>query len=232
MTNKKLIFLSMLVLFILSIGMVSAADDVSGQIDDISMDSSQDMVSIGPNDLNDGSSELLNDDGSGETDEPTDNGDIPVENKTFDAIQNAIVQASENDTIILNGTYTSTGKNMIIVNKAVTIQGVENAVLDGNNFKTRFRIDAPNVIFKDICFKNFKFDDNETAIIITKNGITINNCSFMNNTGVITAIIANGGICKITDSKFSNNANAFGAIYLNKAELDISNSSLDRKSVV
>lgn len=221
----------MLVLFILSIGMVSAADDISGQIDDISMDSSQDMVSIGPNDLNDGSSELLNDDGSGETDEPTDNGDIPVENKTFDAIQNAIVQASENDTILLNGTYTSTGKNMIIVNKAVTIQGVENAVLDGNNFKTRFRIDVPNVIFKDICFKNFKFDDNETAIIITKNGITINNCSFMNNTGVITAILANGGICKITDSKFSNNANAFGAIYLNEAELDISNSSFNGNKI-
>ena len=157
MTNKRLIFLSMLVLFILSIGMVSAADDISGQIDDISIDSSQDMVSIGPNDLNDGSSELLNDDGSGETDEPTDNGDIPVENKTFDAIQNAIVQAAENDTIILNGTYTSTGKNMIIVNKAVTIQGVENAVLDANQFKTRFRIDVPNVIFKDICFKNSPF---------------------------------------------------------------------------
>ena len=231
MTNKRLIFISMFVLFILSIGMVSAADDISGQIDDISIDSSQDMVSIGPNDLNDGSSELLNDDGSGETDEPTDNGDIPVENKTFDAIQNAIVQASENDTIILNGTYTSTGKNMIIVNKAVTIQGVENAVLDGNNFKTRFRIDAPNVIFKDICFKNFKFDDNETAIIITKNGITVNNCSFMNNTGVITAILANGGICKITDSKFSNNANAFGATYLNKAELDISNSSFNGNKI-
>lgn len=225
MTNNKLIFISMLVLFILSIGMVSAADDMSGQIDDVSIDSSQDMVSIGPDDLNDGSSELLNDDeGSGETDEPTDNGEIPVEDKTFDAIQNAIVQASENDTIILNGTYTSTGKNMIIVNKAVTIQGVENAVLDANQFKTRFRIDVPNVIFKDICFKNFKFDDNETAIIITKNGITVNNCSFINNTGVITAIIANGGVCEITDSKFSNNANAFGAIYLNKAELIISNS--------
>ncbi len=224
MNNKKLIFISMLVLFILSIGMVSAADDISGQIDDISIDSSQDMVSIGPDDLNDGSSELLNDDGSGETDEPTDNGDIPVEDKTFDDIQNAIVQASENDTVILNGTYTSTGKNMIIVNKAVTIQGVENAVLDANQFKTRFRIDVPNVIFKDICFKNFSFDDNETAIIITKNGITVNNCSFINNTGVITAIIANGGVCEITDSKFSNNANAFGAIYLNKAELIISNS--------
>ncbi|MCQ2961359.1 MAG: right-handed parallel beta-helix repeat-containing protein [archaeon] len=231
MTNKRLIFLSMLVLFILSIGMVSAADDMSGQIDDISMDSSQDVLSIGSNDLNDGNSELLNDDDSGETDEPTDNGDIPVENKTFDAIQNAIVQASENDTILLNGTYTSTGKNMIIGNKAVTIQGVENAVLDANQFKTRFRIDAPNVIFKDICFKNFKFDDNETAIIITKNGITVNNCSFINNTGVITAIIANGGICKITDSKFSNNANAFGAIYLNKAELDISNSSFNGNKI-
>ena len=231
MTNKRLIFISMLVLFILSIGMVSAANDISGQIDDISMDSSQDMVSIDPDDLNDGSSELLNDDGSGETDEPTDNGDIPVENKTFDAIQNAIVQASENDTILLNGTYTSTGKNMIIVNKAVTIQGVENAVLDANQFKTRFRIDVPNVIFKDICFKNFKFDDDETAIIITKNGITINNCSFMNNTGVITAILANGGICKITDSKFSNNANAFGAIYLNKAELDIFNSSFNGNKI-
>ncbi len=232
MTKKNLIFISMLVIFILSIGMVSAADDMSGQIDDISIDSSQDMVSIGADDLNDGSSELLNDDdGSGESDEPTDNGEISVEDKTFDAIQNAIVQASENDTIILNGTYTSTGKNMIIVNKAVTIQGVENAVLDANQFKTRFRIDVSNVIFKDICFKNFKFDDNETAIIITKNGITVNNCSFINNTGVITAILANGGICKITDSKFSNNANAFGAIYLNKAELDISNSSFNGNKI-
>lgn len=228
MTNKNLMFISMLVLFILSIGMVSAADDISGQIGDISIDSSQNMVSIDSTDLDDLSSELLNDDeGSGETDEPTDNGDVPVENKTFDAIQNAIVQASENDTILLNGTYTSTGKNMIIVNKAVTIQGVNNAVLDGNQFKTRFRIDVPNVIFKDICFKNFKFDDNETAIIITKNGVTLNNCSFINNTGEITAILANGGTCKITASKFSNNANDIGAICLNNAKLDISNSSFN-----
>ncbi len=229
MTNKNLMFISMLVLFILSIGMVSAADDISGQIEDVSIDSSQDVVSIDSTDLDDADSQLGDDnEGSGETDdEPMDNEPLPVEDKTFDAIQNAIVQASENDTIILNGTYTSTGKNMIIVNKAVTIQGVENAVLDANQFKTRFRIDVPNVIFKDICFKNFKFDDNETAIIITKNGITVNNCSFINNTGEITSIIANGGICKITDSKFSNNENAFGAIYLNNAELDISNSSFN-----
>ncbi len=228
MNKKKLMFISLLVLFILSIGMVSAADDISGQIDDISIDSSQDALSVESNDLDEANSLLLDENEASEETgvEPSDNvlnSEIQVENKTFDAIQNAIVQASENDTIILNGTYTSTGKYMVIVNKAVTIQGVDNAVLDGNHFKTRFRIDAPNVVFKGICFKNFKFEDNETAIIITNNGITVNNCSFIDNAGEITAIIANGGTCNVTNSKFLNNVNDLGAIYLENAKMDISN---------
>lgn len=227
MTKKNIIFISMLVLFIVSIGMVSAADDLSQQIsDDVSIDSSQDVLSV-ESDLE--NSDLENSDAeeiaAESNSEPNLNAEIEVENKTFDAIQNAIVQSSDNDTIILNGTYTSTGKNMIIVNKAVTFQGVNNAILDGNNFKTRFRIDVPNVIFKNICFKNFKFGDNETAIIITKNGITVDNCNFINNTGKITAIIANGGNCKVTNSKFSSNANDLGAIYLKNAKMDVSNCS-------
>lgn len=238
MTEKKLIFITMLVLFILSIGMVSAADDLSGQSDDISIDSSQDELSVESNYLADTvedansrhlESENNIDNVGSEIDDSTiddeANADISVENKTFDAIQKAIAHASENDTVILDGTYISSGKNMIIVNKAITIQGINDAILDGNHFKTRFRIDAPNVVFKDISFKNFKFEDNETAIIITKNGVTINNCNFNNNVGLITAILATGGTSKIINSNFTNNANDFGAIYLENAKMDILNSS-------
>ena len=237
MSRKNLIFISIFILFILSIGMVSAADGLSGQIDD-SIDSI-DEVPLDSNLLGDaGDLENAISDGetgdagdgndiepSGDDNPESDSKEIPVDEKTFDAIQYAIAGASENDTIILNGTYTATEKNMVIVNRALTIQGVDNAILDGNGFKVRFRIDCPNVIFKGISFKNFKLGDNETAIIITKNGVTVNDCSFINNTGEMSAIYATGGISKITNCTFSSNVNNMGTIYLDKANMDISNCS-------
>ena len=230
MKNKNLMLISMLLILILGIGITSAAEDLSEQIsNDISIDSGPDELSIESNDLDDKGLENTEfEEINGAIDEKSDSdsnlkAEIQTENKTFDAIQNAISKASENDTIILNGTYTSNENNMVIVNKAVTIKGVNNAILDGNHFKTRFRIDCPNVVFKDICFKNFKFDDYETAIIMTKNGVTVDNCNFTDNSGKITAILASGGDCKISNCRISSNANDNAAIQLKNTKTDISN---------
>ena len=214
--------------------MVSAEDDLSDQPQgDASIDSIDsgilgdagtldNIISQGePDDFDDMENDIdSTDDGNSDS-----NSEIPVDEKTFDAIQYAIAGAKENDTIILNGTYTANEKNMIIVNRAVTIQGVDNAVLDGNGFKVRFRIDCPNVIFKGIRFKNFKLEDNETALIITKKGVTVSDCSFINNTGEMTAIYATGGTCKIANCNFTSNANDIGTIYSLKSTMDISNCS-------
>ena len=231
MSRKNLIIISIFLLFILSVGMVSASDDVS-------FDSAQEDASIDSNLLGDAGimenivSEGENDDGDDADLDSNANSEIPVDEKTFDAIQNAIAHASENDTILLNGTYTATEKNMVIVNRAVTIQGVDNAILDGNGFKVRFRIDCPNVIFKGICFKNFSLEDNETGVIVTKNGGAVSNCSFINNTGIFSAIYATGGISNITNCSFSSNSNNIGTIFLNKASAEISNCRFDGNKII
>ncbi|WP_295622431.1 right-handed parallel beta-helix repeat-containing protein [uncultured Methanobrevibacter sp.] len=231
MSRKNLIIISIFLLFILSVGMVSASDDVS-------FDSAQEDASIDSNLLGDAGimenivSEGENDDGDDADLDSNANSEIPVDEKTFDAIQNAIAHASENDTILLNGTYTATEKNMVIVNRAVTIQGVDNAILDGNGFKVRFRINCPNVIFKGICFKNFSLEDNETGVIVTKNGVAVSNCSFINNTAIFSAIYATGGISNITNCSFSSNSNNIGTIFLNKTSAEISNCRFDGNKII
>ena len=58
MIKKRLILISMIIIFILSIGMVSAANDLSGISEDISIDSNQDMLSVESNDLGNANSQL------------------------------------------------------------------------------------------------------------------------------------------------------------------------------
>lgn len=83
---------------------------------------------------------------------------IYVEGNTFEDIQNAINSASENDTLVLNGTYFGNG-SQIIVNKSLTITSDNgNCIIDANELSRCFYIAADNVVLKDISitrgFKN------------------------------------------------------------------------------
>ena len=68
----------------------------------------------------------------------------------YGEIQNSIENSQDGDTIIINGYYLF--EDVITVNKTVTIQGINNATVDGN-FKVRlFTVTAGNVVFKNITF--------------------------------------------------------------------------------
>ena len=76
------------------------------------------------------------------------------EEKTFTDIQTAIDNASENDTIELEGAYKSQGKE-IQITKSITITSKEGAVLDGNGKSTIFNITNVNVCLMNLNIKNF-----------------------------------------------------------------------------
>ena len=55
-----------------------------------------------------------------------------VKDKTFEAIQTTIDNADENDTLLLEGTYSGSG-NPIIINKSLTIKSSGDVKLDANS---------------------------------------------------------------------------------------------------
>lgn len=151
---------------------------------------------------------------------------IYVEGNTFEDIQNAINSASENDTLVLNGTYFGNG-SQIIVNKSLTITSDNgNCIIDANELSRCFYIAADNVVLKDISITNAighqvftvdsipVFDDyvgyfNGGAIYwdgdngIMKNCNVYDNC--LENPFLGKAIYWNGSNGLITNSSFYSN---------------------------
>ena len=102
------------------------------------------------------------------------------EEKTFTDIQTAIDNASENDTIELEGNYKSQGKE-IQINKSITITSKDGAVLDGNGKSTIFNITNVNVCLMNLNIKN-SYSNTPTPAIYTTGNLSIINSNFTNNT--------------------------------------------------
>lgn len=157
---KKILIIS--ILLILSIGVVSASENVTEDISAtavVGVDSADDVEKISVSD--------------GDALQST----IPVSGKAFGDIENAIDKAKVNDVIQLSGTYTGSG-NSIYVDKSITIQGDSNkAILDANG-KSSIILASNDVkiTLKNIIFKN----SNDYAVIINSGG-TIENCNFESN---------------------------------------------------
>ena len=110
-------------------------------------------------------------------DNATDNSTTHV--KTFTDIQSQIDEADENDTIELEGTYKSTGKE-IKITKAVTLTSKDSATLDGQSKSNIFNISNVNVCIKNLNFINS--NSKTTSAIYSEGNLTIYNCNFTNNT--------------------------------------------------
>ena len=102
-----------------------------------------------------------------------------IEEKIFDDIQNEIKNADSKDTIELEGTYSSQGKE-IKIDKDLTIKG--NATLDGKS-SSRIFSTKKNVIFEDLTFINGDNKNGGAAVYSTSrtNCLTFINCKFINN---------------------------------------------------
>ena len=151
---------------------------------------------------------------------------IEVNGDTFDDIQNTIIEAKSNSTIILNGTYTGLD-NEIKIDKDITIEGINNATLDGHNSTKILDIEFGNVILKNINFINSNSITNGGAIFSNGN-LTVINCTFTNN-----------AVNAYYDWYFETHKHNYeleeigkgGAIYANN-DLSIINSSFIRNSAV
>lgn len=142
-----------------------------------------------------------------------------VEVKTFDDIQNAINKAGENDTIELEGTYTSQGKE-IKIDKPITITSKDGATLNANKKSNVFNISNVNVILDNLNIINSK---SETASAIYSIGnLTVSNTNFTDNSvhikntyyafndpeediGYSAGAIYSANTLTITNSTFKNN---------------------------
>lgn len=247
MLKKKLIIISIFLLFIISIGMVSASEDIgygfdgdnSLSIADDSTDSHSDM------ELAESISDDYDQENSVLKDEENDGGEVnnivrPT-NNTKEAVQEAIDNANENDIIELEGTYEVSA---LKVNKSLTFVGIsEDTVfsnmdtgLSGTNF---FIIGCDDLI---VTFKNLKFiggcDDEgfgKGGAIYSKSSLVIDNCYFALNTAHIGGAIyalGNSSDISITNSIFEKNYvrhhydwPTAGAIYTDANSLYIENCS-------
>ena len=208
MLKDKRFLVSILVLFIFTIGFASASE-ASG-LDDVSNNSMDSSFEIE-------NSETLfaSDDGSSFTqandDEPL-TATVKPSGKTFDDIQTAVDKANANDVIELDGTFTSSGKT-IAVKKSLTFNGVNGATLDAKKLSGIFHITKKvTVNFNNITFINAKdgaiFSDSNGNIEKVPIKVNIDGCSFKDNYRDLygAAIDAEtSGLCRITNSNFTNN---------------------------
>ena len=103
--------------------------------------------------------------------------------KTFIAIQSLIDAANEGDTLYLDGYYESNGTE-IMVNKSLTIIGLNNTILDANGLSRIFNIVSPNVSLANLTFIDVNTRAFGGAIFIDfeAENVTISDSIFKNNT--------------------------------------------------
>ena len=236
--TKKLFLVALLLSLILSVGAVTAQDNMTfekSNLQDISTETinQKDMVSIS-NDTN-----LINDD------ETFSLGEIKyhnVEGCNFTSIQESIDSANDGDIIYLGGkTYNGIGED-IKVNKQLTIVGGSQsnpdliATLDAGKLSRIMNVSANNILIKGIKFLNGNESYYGGAIYWTGNNGTISNSSFFNNhafhAGAIYWKDVNEG--QVSECNFINNSadNNVGGLYAWKSNLIVSNSLFENNSAL
>ena len=209
MLNKRLFFISIILLIIVSIGAVSASDALlddnvnnegSGNENIIIGEGFGDVTNSGSigdsatSDSEDDSSENDNPEGNDQTEI------VQVSGDTFEDIQNAVLSSKVNSVIKLNGNYLGNG-NYIYINKNLTLEG-ENATLDARGL-SGIIVSEKAIILKNIIFKNAAVK--EAAYI--EGNATFINCTFEGNKNMAIKCRGeqNSDIVFIKDSTFKSN---------------------------
>ena len=198
MISKKYIILSIFLLSLLTLSVVSAADNATNDV--ISLEESKDIISIEKTQT------------IGQSEESKLMG---PDNGTFTDLQRKIDNANASSTILLENNYKYNDgfdKNGIKITKNLTIEGGGNQI-DGDKEGRIFNVlNDSFVIFKNINFVNGKTDGEGGAI--WNNGaksITAINCTFNNN-----HVESHGGAiyggdavnCTFTDNKAEDDGGA------------------------
>lgn len=243
MLKKKLMIISIFLLFILSIGLVSASEDLNqgcegdnqiAIVDDSISDLDIEESISDDNSLND--KDILKD---GEDSGEEENTVIRPDDYTPSDFQRIIDNANENDCFELEGTFEGYRFHL---NKSLSFVGTSNGAtfletnsgLDESNF---FVIDSTDLV---ITFKNLKFiggcnEEGRGGAISSNSSLIIDNCTFSNNNARMAGAIYVAGKSSdvsITNSIFEDNYLIFhydwptaGAIYTDANSLYIENCS-------
>ena len=223
--NKKLIIFILLMILIMGIGAVSAADNATGAE---SASSNHDKLSLS-NDAVELSA----------SNEAVLNTTVDFSGSTFTELDTAIANAEAGDVIVLNNDITNNKDSYMLIDKQLTIEG-NGHTIDALGQSGIFFIKGENVVLNNITFTNAKNHypggDNMYGGAVCWFGFngTVNNSVFTNNIadpdepmsgygGAIDWIDGIGG--KIYNSKFYNNyANKSGGALRVKADIIIDNS--------
>lgn len=141
--------------------------------------------------------------------------DLNEGEKTFTDIQNQINEADENDTIELEGTYTSQGKE-IQIDKSITITSKNGATLNAKSKSGIFNIDNATVNLNNLNIINSKSSTNPA--IYSNGNLTVSNSTFKNN------IVHIEQTYYYFDSEYDTINHTAGAIYSTNS-LEIINST-------
>ncbi len=144
--------------------------------------------------------------------------------KSFSELQTKINDKSDNSVLVLDDDYKYSGSgdfDGITINKNnFTIDG-QGYTIDGDNQVCMFNVRGSNVTLKNLILINANFSNGGGGVIYnTGSHISINNCTFINNTAYYGgAIFANAGTSvEIKNSKFISNTTTGhgGAIAIEK----------------
>ena len=200
MALKKIMLATLLLLTIITIGAVSASEDIAGD----------NVTAIEPT----GEQTVQAVDEIKQTDEvivQTDNDEILSEKDdgTFTALQNKIDATEEGSIITLENDYKYDDyfnkTNRITISKSLTIDG-QGHTIDANSQSGIFYLTGNSIVLKNITFTNSYLDEYDGAIINEGGNCTINSCIFKNCFSKDSGVIDNGYacICTLNSCTFNN----------------------------
>lgn len=165
---RSKIFLATTVLLVLiTLTCVSAADNQTGQTVAIESENDYDLTVIEENQVTEENHVI----------EESDNG-------TFTALQEKISNAEEGSTVTLENDYTYDevfNTRGIVIEKTLTIDG-KGYTIDAKKTSRIFNITAANVVLKNINFINaYSYNINAGAIYLNADNASFSNCRFENN---------------------------------------------------
>lgn len=151
----------------------------------------------------------------------------------FDDLKSKVSSANDGDTIYLSGHYSFLSE--ININKKLNFIGTNNAILDGQNNTRLFTVNANDVVFKDIIFKNGKvnIDRDNAGAVFVKGNTTFDNCNFINNQALWAGAIYADAECLIKNCHFENNfATIGGAVVFNDKKSTVYDSTFKFNTAV
>ena len=177
MINKNyLLIFSIILICILSIGAISASEDVNGT--NLLSDSGDAVDNVMSESNNADNALSVSDEKQMDDAVGVSNEDVLGDPGTFTELNNIIKDNESGSTIHLTKNYTFTNSGRVVINKELTIDG-HGYYIDGSDRQRLLNIEHPNVVLKNIHFVN-GFSSYGSAIYDTSGNLTVINCTFDN----------------------------------------------------